>query len=66
MSINWTKTTRAGREAYTADTPEARARREQMRREEHERGVRFGWWDEDGNPLPGGEGDGDEDEGEEA
>lgn len=34
------------------DTPEARARIEQRRKEEFEKGVRLGWWTEDGEPLP--------------
>ena len=57
------------RKAYDkADTPEARAARDQKQREEHERGVRLGWWDEDGNPLTAeddGEEEEDEDDGDE-
>lgn len=33
------------------NAPEAVAKREAKRREEHERGVRLGWHDEDGNSL---------------
>jgi hypothetical protein len=32
-------------------TPEAIARHAQRLKEEHERGVRLGWWDEEGNPF---------------
>lgn len=33
------------------DSPEEVAKRELARKEEHAKGVRLGWWDEDGNPL---------------
>ena len=33
------------------DTKEARAIREKRKQEEHERGVRLGWWNELGEPL---------------
>lgn len=34
-----------------ASTPEAIAAREAKKKAEHEKGVRLGWWDEDGNSL---------------
>ncbi len=44
------------------DSPEEVAKRDARRREEHERGVRLGWWDADGNPL----GDADQDDEDDA
>ena len=45
------------------DSPEEVAKREARRVEEHERGVRNGWWDKDGNPLPqDGDDESDEDD----
>lgn len=43
----------AKREADLArhDSAAEVAKREAKRREEHERGVRLGWWDADGNPI---------------
>jgi len=45
-------------------TPEQLAKREEENRAEHEKGIRLGWWDKDGNPLEQ-ESDEDEDEDEE-
>lgn len=57
--------------AAKADSPEGRAEWERsMARatervaEEHAKGVRLGWWDEEGNPLTAEEDDEDEDEDE--
>lgn len=44
------------------DTPTARAAREQKQREEHEKGIRLGWWDKDGNPMEQFEDDDEEDQ----
>jgi hypothetical protein len=53
----------ANRRAYDeSDTPAARAERAKKRDEEHARGVRLGWWDEDGNPLAADEDDEDDDD----
>ena len=40
------------REEARANTPKARADLEAKKRDEFERGVRLGWWDADGVPLP--------------
>lgn len=34
------------------NTPEAQARLAAKKAEEFARGVRLGWWDEDGTPIP--------------
>ena len=60
---------RAIREAALAryDSPEEVAKRAARRKEDHERGVRLGWWDENGEPLAvDTDDDEDQDEGEEA
>lgn len=44
------------------NTPEALAAAQRKRAEEHERGVRLGWWDEDGTPIVEPEDDPDEDD----
>ncbi len=38
--------------ARIPDSPEVIAKREAKSREEHARGVRLGWWTEDGTPIP--------------
>lgn len=44
------------------DSPEEVAKRDRRRREEHEQGVRLGWWNEDGEPINVEAEDDDEDE----
>jgi hypothetical protein len=39
------------RDEARRNTPEAIAAREAKKRAEHEKGVRLGWWDEEGNSL---------------
>ena len=39
------------RDEARRNTPEARAKNVAKVKEEHERGVRLGWWDEQGDPL---------------
>lgn len=58
----------SNRKSYDASqTPEALARAAQRKAEEHERGVRLGWWREDGTPIeqPDDESDEDQDEDDE-
>ncbi len=53
---------KAAKEAELRDQdPIVQARREARRKADHERGVRLGWWDEEGNLLATPE----EDDGEE-
>jgi hypothetical protein len=40
------------KDAERADAPETVAAREAKKRAEFDRGVRVGWWDQDGAPLP--------------
>ena len=40
------------KDAERADAPEAVVAREAKKRAEFERGVRLGWWNQDGAPLP--------------
>jgi len=47
-----------------ANTPEAIAAREAKQVAEFERGVRNGWWDAEGNPIPTFEETDDDDDGE--
>lgn len=42
------------------DSPEEVARREARRKEDFEKGVRLGWWDENGDPIPSDEDEDDE------
>lgn len=48
-----------------ADTPEAAAERKRKQVKEFERGIRLGWWDANGNPLPQEDDEDDEEEDEE-
>jgi hypothetical protein len=48
------------------DTSQAREARLRKQREEHERGVRLGWWDNEGNPLHVEENEEENDEDDEA
>ena len=55
----------ANRASYdAAQTPEKIAAQEAKRQSEFERGVRFGWHDAEGNPLPADDEGEDEDEDE--
>jgi hypothetical protein len=47
------------------NTPEKIAERKARQEREFEQGVRLGWWDADGNPLPAAQGDAEDDEDEE-
>lgn len=49
------------RDEARRNTPAAKAAAEAKRREDHERGVRLGWWTEDGTPIDQGD-DEDDDE----
>ena len=44
------------------NTPEAIARSAAKKAEEHERGVRLGWWTADGEPIPSDDSEDDDDE----
>ena len=50
------------KDAERADAPEAVAAREAKKRAEFDRGVRLGWWDQDGAPLPQPEDTADDDD----
>jgi hypothetical protein len=51
-------------ELVAYDSPQAVAARAAKRQAEHEKGVRLGWWDADGNSLTPETDDDDSDEGE--
>lgn len=56
-AFNWDEAfeeiAQANRAAHDkADAPEAVAARKRKQAEEFERGVRLGWWDANGDPLP--------------
>lgn len=48
------------------DAPAARAKREARRQAEHAKGVRLGWWNEAGDPIPGDDGEDDAEHDEDA
>lgn len=47
-----------------ANTPEEVAKRKAKQEAEFERGVRNGWWDKDGNPIPQADEEAEDDEDE--